>query len=51
MIEIVQRIVHDPVTLGVVVAFWIRWERWRAAHLQQHRELQALVPHEVTDHG
>jgi hypothetical protein len=40
----------DPLSAGLVVAFWARWERWARRHRAEHDALQRLVPHEVT-HG
>jgi hypothetical protein len=37
----------DPVTAGLVVAMWLRWEAWTHAHQLEHQQLQQLRPHEV----
>lgn len=33
----------DPMTLGVLVAFWVRWESWRLSHDHHHRRLDVAL--------
>lgn len=33
----------DPLTCGLVAAFWVRWEAWRVNHELAHRVFDARL--------
>lgn len=33
----------DVPTLGALLAFWVRWEAWRAQHDARHREIDRVL--------
>lgn len=41
----------DPATLGVLVAFWVRWEVWRNAHDKKHKAIDLHLPQEAPSHA
>lgn len=48
LLELAQRV--DPLTAGLFVAFWVRWEVWRHAHRKHHEEIAQVTNTEVPNH-
>lgn len=48
LLELASRV--DPLTAGLLVAFWLRWELWRRAHRAHHVELAEATRTEVPHH-
>lgn len=48
LLELAQRV--DPLTAGLFVGFWVRWEIWRLGHRRHHAALAAATSTEVPAH-